>query len=121
MNSRYEAKASVLYHYKIAMPKLHLPRQIWLKYSKHALKAANEDGYGAIVLPAMIDTQASLLVEYEKRDGRPYKLLFRMNYSPECDLLIAIGEGGIVLTVWLNCKSDKHVTLDSSRYQKKVA
>lgn len=90
-----------------------------LNYSNHALQAANNDRYGNIDLPDSVDTNKAKLIELEVVNNRYLsKIVYRMEYDSEYDIcIVIIPERWFVKTVWLNRKSDKHRTLDRSKYQ----
>lgn len=90
-----------------------------LTYSNHALNAAQDDRYGYINLPSYIDTNTAKVIEIEiVQDRFLSKVVYRISYSKTHDLVIVvIPERWFVKTVWLNAKSDKHQTLNRSRYE----
>lgn len=93
-------------------------KELKLFYTYHALSASKTDRYGVIKLPETIVLNKSEIIEIESFDCViSTKVLIRTSYSDDCDLCMAIllGENK-VKTVWLNKKSDKHKTLDASKY-----
>ena len=86
-------------------------------YSYHAIKASENDRYGKIQLPINLNVDSALLVEMEVANGVMVKGVYRVPYDNQCDLIIVMLVDGKVKTVWLNYKSDKHHTLDKSKYQ----
>jgi hypothetical protein len=104
----------VLYHADIGFPStVKLPAT-----RIHALQAAQDDRYGTIDLPAVLDTQAAELIEIETDgQGRIVKALYRLPHNDRCDLLMAVLMGRrYVKTVWLNDRNDAHTSLDRLRY-----
>lgn len=92
-----------------------------LKYSNHALKAAQNDRYGKINLPETLNTKLDnvTLIELETKNGKPFKGVYRMPYNDKHDIVIVLlYETRLVKTVWLNSKTDAHKTLDVSKYTK---
>lgn len=110
-----------VYHVEVFVP-AHLKNSGFvgqLKYSDHALKAAREDKYaklGPVNLPTMFDYRNAKLIEVEVENGRAIKRLCRVSLDDRRDLVLAILSGGIVKTVWINLKGDKHRSLNKSRY-----
>jgi hypothetical protein len=110
-----------LYHYQLGFPKGFSGKvgTVVLQYGAHALRAANEDRYGLVNLPKTLNTSAALCVEVELLDGAVIKLVYRVRYSADLDLVLAVSPKSntlFVRTVWLQSKNDTHATLDLSRY-----
>lgn len=112
-----------LYHATIGIPAhVRLPRgQFILCYSKHAEQAARTDRYGSIdQLPAYLDTRTAQVIECEVSGDRVSKILYRIRYSAELDLCLAIiptARGAwTVKTVWANETGDRHTTLNRAAY-----
>ncbi|PNG50164.1 hypothetical protein WDL1P1_00203 (plasmid) [Variovorax sp. WDL1] len=96
-----------------------------LRYTRHALNEANSDRYGKVtLLHAFIPEQATL-IETEAEDGpdgrnsRVVKQLWRCPMDEYRDLVMALLPGGVVKTVWVNLRSDKHRTLNKARYARR--
>jgi hypothetical protein len=111
-----------LYHKDIKLPKGFNSAigTICLTYSNHAHQTARSDKYGSIVLPRSINTNKALCFEVELIEGKVTKLVYRVAYDSTLDLILVCrpkGNGFNVTTVWLNLKSDKHATLDLTRYE----
>ncbi len=88
-----------------------------LQYSSHALKAAGQDIYEEIILPTRLYTARAEWFEVEVEDHRITKVVYITDYCEEFNLIIVIlVDSGIVKTVWLNEKSDTHVTLRRANY-----
>lgn len=114
----------MLYHTEIFVPK---ELQIKLKYltgkvvnltyTRHAILAANEDRYGAVNLLSTYTFNPADIIELETdQAGNLIKILVRIKYDKTRDICMAILAGGRVKTLWLNLASDKHQTLDRTRY-----
>lgn len=110
-----------LYHFQIGFPEpSFLPAKGWLtlEYSRHAQNASQTDRYGFINLPERVAFKACQAVETEYQDNQLIKVLLRVPYSEEFDLVLAVKPNGFVKTVWLNAVDDTHGTLDRARYVK---
>jgi hypothetical protein len=92
--------------------------QMLLDYSQHALSAAQDDRYGNIInLPRSLDTSNAQVIEVETDGRKVTKVLYRIPYSDEFDLMLAvIPDRRFVKTVWLNRNDDKHETLQDWKY-----
>ncbi len=91
-----------------------------LAYSSHAQQAASDDRYGHITLPQAIDFQAAQLIEIDDIEN---KVLVRAKLDDKRDICIAAipnGKTWLVKTVWINLSTDKHRTLDKSKYARQV-
>lgn len=113
-----------LYHTSLYVPKtLRLPNGQWtLNYSGHAQHAARTDRYGQLTLPSFLDTNKCQLIEIEVGDnGLIQKLVYRTTHDDKLDIsfaVIPLRKGWYVKSVWGNLKSDKHTTLNTSRYDR---
>lgn len=110
-----------LYHYALGFPQCNpLPTAGWLtlEYSRHARNASVTDRHGYISLPERVAFKACKAVEVEYQANQLTKLVIRVPYSEELDLVLAVKPNGFVKTVWLNTIDDTHGTLDKSRYRK---
>jgi hypothetical protein len=89
-----------------------------LDYTTHARRAAvNSDQYPPIDLPAAVDFGKCDPIEVEVIGNRINKIVYRTRYDSDFDLcLVVLMADLLVKTVWLNRRSDKHATLDMSRY-----
>lgn len=113
----------MLYHMDIGFPpglRLELPEFIELTWSKHAIKAAQDDRYAehGINLFSKLKTAGAKIVELETVKDKVVKIVLRQSYDDNHDICLAIAAGGVVKTVWLNVKSDSHSTLDVTKYGK---
>jgi hypothetical protein len=115
----------VLYHKEVRIPPELRTRAAFkgtLKYGRHATQEASLDRYGNIALPSSFDSDSADLieVEWDKLKRQVTKCVWRQALDPDRDLvLVVIPDTGFVKTVWINLKTDKHRTLDRSKYTKK--
>jgi hypothetical protein len=115
-----------LYHFEIGFPQGFVSRigTVGLNYTQHALNAANTDRYGRLPLPKSIDTNKAICIEAEIDGGHVLKLVYRMQLTIGLDLIIVVVPCGLnfkVKTVWANLSTDKHSTLNRSRYETPAA
>lgn len=113
----------MLYHKDLGFPKDFNPKvgTVCLTYNNHAHEASKSDRYGAIVLPRSLNTNKAECIELQLIEGRVSKLVYRIGYSKALDLCIVCKPKGnlfVVLTVWLNLKSDSHNTVNLYNYLK---
>lgn len=111
-----------LYHKDLGFPKGFNSKvgTRFLTYSQHAKLSAINDRYGRIDLPVSVNTNTALCIEAEIANKAVTKLVYRVSYNNTLDLVLVVMPKGaqfIVKTVWLNLKSDKHTTLDLSKYE----
>lgn len=111
-----------LFHVKKGFPKGFKSNvgKVGLKFTAHAKAAATNDRYGIISLPESVDTNSATCFEVAIKDGQVCKLAYRLPYDRDKDLTLVVAPVGnffIVLTVWLNLRTDEHKTLDLSRYE----
>lgn len=109
----------MLYHYSIGFPDVECFSGVMkLEYSYHALNASNDDKYGMITLPNILDLLdiSTRLIEMEVTNGIMSKGVYRVKYDKRYDLVLVVLRNGRVKTLWLNSVRDKHVTLDRSKY-----
>lgn len=93
-----------------------LPSVIPLQITAHAQRAAQSDRYGQIDLPESITTAGTQLVEFETDNhSQITKIVLRKSYSVDLDVVFVVVSGGVLVTVWLNRKSDNHQTLQRNR------
>ena len=116
-----EVVSSKLYHKDIGFPTdVQVPiGHMDLEYSRHAMDEASSDKYsiGGVDLPEFIDFQLDNVIEIEVDNGKILKMVVRVSYDEEKDLVLAIiPQNGLVKTVWFNTRGDKHRTLDKWRY-----
>ncbi len=107
-----------LYHFEIGFPRGFKAPQNTMKpkYGNHARWEAQCDRYGHIELPETLDLSKMKVIEIGVEHGRVAKILFRGSLDATRDLCIVVQSNGIVRTVWVNLKTDKHSTLDRTKY-----
>ena len=111
-----------LYHKEIGFPdSLEMPNGfspvVKLRYSNHATAEALFDRYGKITLPASVDVRKGDTFEVEATNNVVSKMAVRFPYDATRDIIIVLHPvDGFVRTVWFNLKTDKHKTLDRSKY-----
>lgn len=114
-----------LYHKDVFLPPVALPQgRFKLTYGRHARRAANNDRYGYIPLPAYINTRSCEVIEIELTDNTLTKIVYRQAIDATCDMCIVIIPRvyeWFVKTVWLNHSDDKHVTLNRCNYDTSMA
>lgn len=111
-----------LYHTDLFIPEnLKLPAgAMLLEYSEHARIEAASDRYGRVELPSFIKFADYTPIEIEVQNGKVTKVLYRGRYDQTRDLcLVIIPQRRYVKTVWINTHSDRHHTLDTSKYDTK--
>jgi len=107
-----------LYHCELGFPKGLKTKfgVIPVTYTQHAKKAAEDDRYGKIVLPSTINTSTARCIEAEVKDNVVTKLVYRIKYNNDLDMIAVLSRDCSVRTVWFNKRTDKHSTLDASKY-----
>ena len=88
-----------------------------LQYGRHALDEAKRDRYGEIQLPPEFHKAGAKLIEAEVLTATDtvVKQVWRQPLDEQRDLVLVISSSGYVRTVWVNLRSDKHATLDSTK------
>ncbi len=112
-----------LFNVGVFMPKFNwTPKPLALRYGPHALNAARDDRYGNFegVLPKALNLQDTEIVEVEVTGKSVTKLVCRVPGMKGFDLVMVVQKDGFVKTVWANDRTDKHRTLDRTRYATKV-
>lgn len=95
-----------------------------LSWTNHAKRELFNDKYGDIpfsVIPTSIDGRLWELIEVEQQQltGSFTKIVIRQPIDATRSLVLVIipdGIFGIVKTCWVNMNTDKHKTLDRSKY-----
>lgn len=112
----------MLYHHT-KTAKFKLPTGVkLLSHSGHAKREAKSDRYGSFKIPTILNTSSTdaQIVEAELDvQGNPVKLVYRMPYDQERDIVMPIkvtGSKWLVKTAWINVRNDNHSTVDYSRY-----
>ena len=96
-------------------------RSFGLTHTRHAQKAALEDRYGRVTLPAVLTIGKGEIVEAEVTNGFLTKLVVRQSLDLKRDaiyVIIPMGAHATLKTVWCNLKTDKHRTLKRHLYAK---
>lgn len=110
-----------LYHKNVYMPvelKYKLANvKVDLTWSNHAIHAAQDDRYGQIKLASKIEFTFDDIIEVETKNNQLNKIVVRVSYDKERDVIYALAQGGVVKTVWINLKGDTHNSLDVSKYE----
>jgi hypothetical protein len=112
------------FHKDVFLPKIKLPMTPGtLTYTKHAREAAADDKYGNLtaLLPKQIVLGECELVEVRLEGKKVTQVLVRFEVAPGLDLVMAVGTGYVVYTVWGQQQSDQHKTLNRKLYATKVA
>lgn len=111
-----------LYHREVGFPAcVELPKgKFSLEWSEHAQQQCVMDINGAIkVTPTIILDPYRIFEVQLSQDQKIEKFAYRTRYNGRCDItyvFIPQGENLFIKTVWLNRRSDKHFTLDVSKY-----
>ena len=110
-----------LYHCDLGFPSgLYWPNGLYpLKFGVHAVQAADHDNI--YPLPAYVDTRKSTPIEIGIEDGKIVKILYRIPLDNRKDLCIVVDTRRpvwYVITVWTNDRTDRHRTLNKSRYER---
>lgn len=111
--------ATALYHREIFMPAIvrEIPvKTIALKPTEHARRAALNDRYGKLEIPATLTFRGRNVIEAELTGGRVTKMVVRKEYDATRDAVYVFLPDGTLKTVWFNLKSDTHKTLRRSLY-----
>lgn len=114
-----------LYHPEVYLPACNPPSgHVKVLWSRHARTASRSDRYGEIPIAASIDLTDFQLVELARSDGVDTKYVMRGTLDTERDVIYVLrpvfkanGERAfLIVTVWINLKSDSHRTLNRGRY-----
>ena len=111
---------SELYHVELGFPSdvVLMSGILDLTYSKHAIRASYDDRYGMMTLPDVLDIKFAKIIEIEVENSKVVKSVYRSKYDKVLDIIIVVNYDGLVRTVWFNKSSDRHQTLDVSKYTK---
>lgn len=115
--------STLLFHVEVFMPN-NIRRPIFegqLKYGPHARTEALRDRYGNIELPKLFEASEARIIEaeFDVDTKTVVKQVWRQRLDDDRDLVLVIRPDGFVKTVWVNLRSDKHRTLDKTRYFKR--
>lgn len=113
----------MLFHVDVFFPsyldKIIPKGEIKLAYSQHAIREAQVDKYGLITLPAKLNIDNGRVIEV---DDTKKKIVVRYSWDNRRDVTFVVApcrrdkNRWYLVTVWSNLKSDKHKTLDKSKY-----
>lgn len=109
-----------LYHKEVYAPEVvfRSPGVMRLRYSRHAQQAAMDDRYGDLseYLTPYLDFDYVEIVEVEMVEGQITKRVVRHQVTDDLVLVLAVGADGFVRTVWGNLVTDRHRTLDRTKF-----
>lgn len=122
-----ETMTTQLYHYTLGFPKdiqailtqaKRTQFELTLTYSAHAKKESAKDRYlDKINLPNSINCNKCIPIEIETQNGIFHKVVYRTSYNKVFDICyVILVANSLVKTIWLNRKTDKHRTLNESKY-----
>jgi hypothetical protein len=103
------------YHREIYWPFNASTVSMTVTASRHASQRAEQKGF---TLPDWIMGD---VFEASIEGNKMVKCGIRIEYSNTHDLCLVVSNTGMIITAWLNSKSDKHNTLDASKYVQKTA
>ena len=107
-----------LYHEAVGFPANLKPwrRTLTLRATHHAQRASASDRYGAFQLPKALPCGAVRPFEIAVTDGRIEKAAYRLPYDARFDVTVVVMWPGVIVSAWLNERTDTHATLNPSRY-----
>lgn len=115
---------SELYHRDLGFPAVVetlFGKRLTFRFTHHARRACLTDRYGVITPPATLVIEKGQIIEADTDRTAIYKILLRVPHTAEFDLCMAIlpnvGGESLVKTCWLNRVTDRHFTLDKSKYK----
>jgi hypothetical protein len=116
----------ITYHRDIGIPSnVTVPqREIFCEYTGHADRERENDRYNYIPKLDKVDLRECQVIEVSVSGGRVSKLLVRVPHpsSNQDDIVMVMRPGEhkkqpwTIVTNWVNRRSDKHRTLDRSKY-----
>lgn len=112
------------YHKDVyAPPELfYSPGVVRLRYSLHALRAAEGDRLGNLsyYLPTVLDFDTAEIVEVEldASAGHISKRVARLKVLDDLAIVLVVADNGTVCTVWGNREADRHESLRKRKYVK---
>lgn len=86
-----------------------------LRFTRHALTRAADKG---VEFDSLLAIKAGEVVELEMKEKTLTKVVVRQAQCSEWDRVLVVvpsGNDWLLITCWLNHKSDNHKTLDQSR------
>lgn len=110
-----------LYHPDVFLPAwFKAPTErVALTWSKHALLAGMNDKYGVIPVFRTIPLSQFEVVEIAAFENECTKLVVRGKFDETRDVVFVLipgRESHFVKTCWMNLRTDRHKTLNRSRY-----
>ena len=93
-------------------------RQEW-HYTAHCLDNVRSRAIDCRALLEFIKAQqldAETIFEYYLEFKRIIKACYRINWSAGIDVILVIGEGKQIITIYLNSVDDEHYTLNKMQY-----
>lgn len=113
----------MLYHKDVGFPAgVSFPKGIYpVRYTNHAMQEARGDRYGDVsgLLPYYLDMGKAEVIEAEMSGRLVVKLLVRVQLPGNLDACLALDINARVWaakTVYVNERTDRHRTLNRSRY-----
>lgn len=105
------------YHKVLGFPaEVKLPKEFKnLVATRHAQLAALDDKNGGFRIPVSV-RNADVFELVTDDNGKPIQYGISVSYNASYDLTLIVVKPNVVKTAWLCDKSDKHATLDTSKY-----
>lgn len=114
---------SQLYHRDIGFPMVVdtlFGKTLTFRFTHHAKYACIKDRYGVIKPPPSLKIEKGQIIEADTDGAAIYKIVLRVPYDDKFDVCLAVmpnlNGDSLVKTCWLNRVSDRHFTLDKSKY-----
>jgi hypothetical protein len=130
-----------LYHQALGIPAEFLEavsKTFTLFYGPHTRRALVDDRYlsravaegreahpgrfnAPDLLPRVVTVMPESVIELEVADEVPIKVVARVSATPHFDLVLTFKprpDPAFVITLWLNEKNDRHLTLNTAAYRK---
>lgn len=114
----------MIYHKELGFPKVVstvIGKTFTTQFSSHAKQSCRNDRYGFIIPPTSISVSMDNIIEIEVEGNTVTKVLIRQKYDSVKDICIAFipqSRVAFVKTLWLNMTTDKHYTLDETKYNR---
>jgi len=121
------------YHKKIYFPKDYIPKlrnmteilnySQW-QYTAHCIDRIKNKAYNLQevlrFIKNMILQVENIFEFYTNSFNFITRICYRIPYNKDIDLILIVGEGKKLITIYYNARSDKHFTLDKALYEKKI-
>lgn len=106
-----------LYHADVGFPEgwVKPSEMIEVRYSRHAKDRAREN---RVPILREVDLDKCQLVEATIENKETKAVVVRLSHDGWRDMCLAISMDGCVKTVWVNLKTDNHVSLNRAKYTK---